>query len=54
MDIVEDKVVECCYKGVGVPYSEYKFQELQAEETAHLFDTRLIDQIIPLVDRQTD
>jgi SAM-dependent methyltransferase len=51
MGIVEDKIVECFYKGGGVPYSEYpRFQELQAEETARVFDARLIDQIIPLVD----
>ena len=29
MGIVEDKIVECFYKGGGVPYSEYpRFQEL--------------------------
>jgi len=51
MGIVEDKIVECFYKGGGVPYSQYpRFQELQAEETSRIFDARLIDQIIPLVE----
>lgn len=55
MGIVEDKIVECFYKGGGVPYSEYpKFQELQAEETARVFDARSIDHIIPLVDGLVD
>jgi len=49
MGIVEDKIVECFYKGGGVPYSEYpKFQELQAEETSRIFDARLVDQILSL------
>jgi ubiquinone/menaquinone biosynthesis C-methylase UbiE len=49
MGIVEDKIVECFYKGGGVPYSAYpKFQELQGEETARVFDARLVDKILPL------
>jgi hypothetical protein len=49
MGLVEDKVVDCFRKGGGVPYSEYPgFQSLQAEETSRVFDSRLIDQIIPL------
>ena len=49
MGLVEDKVVACFRKGGGVPYSEYPgFQSLQAEETSRVFDSRLIDQIIPL------
>jgi SAM-dependent methyltransferase len=49
MGWVEDKIVECFHKGGGVPYSEYpRFQELQAEETSRIFDTRLVDQILPL------
>lgn len=50
MGIVEDKIVECFYKGGGVPYSEYpRFQELQAEETSRIFDARLVDQILSLI-----
>lgn len=58
MAIVEDKIVECFRKGGGVPYSAYpKFQELQGEETARVFDAKLVDRIMPLsgiVDRLTE
>jgi 2-polyprenyl-3-methyl-5-hydroxy-6-metoxy-1,4-benzoquinol methylase len=51
MGEVEQKIIECFHKGGGVPYSAYpRFQELQAEETARIFDARLINNIIPLVD----
>lgn len=50
MGNVEDKIVNCFRNGGGLPYSEYpQFQQLQAEETARVFDNRLIDQILPLV-----
>jgi len=46
---VEDRIVNCFRKGGGVPYSAYpKFQELQAEKTARVFDARLADKILPL------
>jgi 2-polyprenyl-3-methyl-5-hydroxy-6-metoxy-1,4-benzoquinol methylase len=49
MGLVEDKIVNCFRNGGGVPYSEYPaFQSLQAEETSRVFDSRLIDQIVPL------
>ncbi len=48
---VEQKIIECFRKGGGVPYSAFpRFQRLQAEDTARVFDARLIDQIVPLVD----
>jgi SAM-dependent methyltransferase len=48
---VEQKVIECFRKGGGVPCSAFpRFQQLQAEDTARVFDARLIDQIVPLVD----
>jgi SAM-dependent methyltransferase len=48
---VEQKVIECFRKGGGVPYSAFpRFQQLQAEDTARVFDARLIDQIVPLID----
>jgi ubiquinone/menaquinone biosynthesis C-methylase UbiE len=51
MGNVEDKIVRCFRKGGGVPYSEFpEFQRLQAEETARVFDAKLISHIIPLVD----
>ena len=55
MGDVEHKVIECFRKGGGVPYSEFpRFQQLQAQDTARVFDARLIDQIIPLVDGLAD
>lgn len=50
MGNVEDKIVECFRNGGGLPYSEYpKFQELQAEETARIFDSKLTNKILPLI-----
>lgn len=47
--IVEPKVVEAFRSGGGVPYSEYpRFQQLQAEESAMLFDEKLVGTILPL------
>ncbi|GGX06819.1 class I SAM-dependent methyltransferase [Streptomyces chryseus] len=47
---VEDKVLDSFRRGGGVPYSAYpRFQELQAEETARVYDAALVDAIIPLV-----
>jgi 2-polyprenyl-3-methyl-5-hydroxy-6-metoxy-1,4-benzoquinol methylase len=52
---VEDKVVESFQRGGGVPYSAYpKFQELQAEESAALYDASLVGVIIPLVPGMTE
>jgi len=50
MGNVEDKIVECFRNGGGLPYSEYpKFQQLQAEETARIFDNKLTNQILQLI-----
>lgn len=50
MGNVEDKIVECFGNGGGLPYSEYpKFQQLQAEETARIFDSKLTNHILPLI-----
>jgi ubiquinone/menaquinone biosynthesis C-methylase UbiE len=55
MGEVEQKIIKCFHKGGGVPYSAFpRFQELQAEETARIFDARLINNIIPLVDYIAD
>ena len=55
MGIVEDKIVECFRNGGGLPYSEYpKFQQLQAEETARIFDSKLTNQILPLIPEIND
>jgi len=50
MGNVEDKIVNCFRNGGGLPYSEYPtFQQLQAEETARIFDSKLTNQILPLI-----
>jgi 2-polyprenyl-3-methyl-5-hydroxy-6-metoxy-1,4-benzoquinol methylase len=52
---VEDQVLEAFRKGGGVPYSSYpRFQELQAEETARVFDASLVEAIIPVVPGLTE
>lgn len=51
MGNVEQQIIDCFHKGGGVPYSAFpRFQELQAEETARVFDARLTSQIVPLAD----
>ncbi|MEU9040834.1 MULTISPECIES: class I SAM-dependent methyltransferase [unclassified Kitasatospora] len=41
--------------GGGMPYSAYpRFQRLQAEETARVYDLALVDAIVPLVDGLTE
>ncbi|MEV6115217.1 class I SAM-dependent methyltransferase [Streptomyces sp. NPDC052109] len=50
MGEVEQQVVRCFRDGGGVPYSAYpRFQALRAEETARVYDTALVDVIVPLV-----
>jgi 2-polyprenyl-3-methyl-5-hydroxy-6-metoxy-1,4-benzoquinol methylase len=50
MGEVEQQVVRCFRNGGGVPYSAYpRFQALQAEETARVYDLALVDTIVPLV-----
>ncbi|MFF8844104.1 methyltransferase domain-containing protein [Streptomyces sp. NPDC015127] len=50
MGEVEQQVVRSFREGGGVPYSAYpRFQALQAEETARVYDHALVDIIIPLV-----
>ena len=46
---IEQQVVRCFCEGGGVPYSAYpRFQKLQAEETARIFDAFLLDVALPL------
>ncbi len=48
MGLVEPQIIDVFRKGGGVPYSAYpKFQELQREETARVYDAALIDVILP-------
>lgn len=47
---VEGGIVESFRNGGGVPYSAYpRFQELQAEESAQIYDATLIETTLPLV-----
>lgn len=55
MGEVEQQVVACFRDGGGVPYSAYpRFQALQAEETARVYDAALVDKIVPLVPGLTE
>jgi 2-polyprenyl-3-methyl-5-hydroxy-6-metoxy-1,4-benzoquinol methylase len=50
MGEVEQQVVRCFREGGGVPHSAYpRFQALQAEESARVYDLALVDVIVPLV-----
>lgn len=50
MGEVEQQVLKAFRQGGGVPYSAYpRFQALQAQETARVYDAALVDTIIPLV-----
>ncbi|GAA4932374.1 class I SAM-dependent methyltransferase [Streptomyces coeruleoprunus] len=52
---VEDQVVEAFRTGGGVPYSAYpRFQELQAQESARVYDAALVDTLVPLVPGLTE
>lgn len=52
---VEQQVVRCFREGGGVPYSAYpRFQSLQAEESARVYDLALVDTIVPLVPGLTE
>lgn len=47
---VEDQIVECFYKGGGVPYSEFhRFHEVMAEDSGQTIVAALEDYILPLV-----
>ncbi|MFG3496635.1 class I SAM-dependent methyltransferase [Streptomyces sp. NPDC047886] len=55
MGEVEQRVVEAFRNGGGVPYSAYpRFQELQGQETARVYDEALVDTIVPLVPGLTE
>lgn len=54
MGEVEQKIIECFHKGGSSLFCISRFQELQAEETARIFDARLLKNIVPLVDGLAD
>lgn len=48
---VEQQVLACFHQGGGLPYSEYpRFHTVMAERSGEVFDTALIDVVVPLVD----
>jgi 2-polyprenyl-3-methyl-5-hydroxy-6-metoxy-1,4-benzoquinol methylase len=50
MGEVEQQVVRCFHEGGGVPYSAYpRFQALQSQESARVYDQALVSTILPLV-----
>ncbi|HEX8856667.1 MAG TPA: class I SAM-dependent methyltransferase [Thermoleophilaceae bacterium] len=52
---VEEPVIQCFRNGGGVPYSAYpRFQALQAEETAQVYDAALVHGVVPLVPGLTE
>lgn len=47
---VEDQIIDCFYKGGGVPYSEYKrFHEVMAEDSGQSVVSALEEHILPLI-----
>jgi 2-polyprenyl-3-methyl-5-hydroxy-6-metoxy-1,4-benzoquinol methylase len=52
---VEDRVIECFYKGGGVPYSAYKrFHEVMAEDSGQTVVAALQEHILPIIPHLTD
>lgn len=48
---VEQKILDCFRNGGGLPYSEFpRFHTLMAEQSGAVFDTSLVDVVLPLVD----
>jgi 2-polyprenyl-3-methyl-5-hydroxy-6-metoxy-1,4-benzoquinol methylase len=47
---VEDRVIECFYKGGGVPYSAYnRFHQVMAEDSGQTVVAALEDSILPII-----
>lgn len=47
---VEERIIDCFYKGGGVPYSEYKrFHEVMAEDSGQTIVSALFEHVLPLV-----
>ncbi len=48
--MVEDRAIDCFYKGGGVPYSAYtRFHQVMAESSGQIFVAALEDAILPLI-----
>lgn len=51
MGEVEQKVLGCFQRGGGLPYSDYpRFHAVMAERSGEVFDSALVDVILPLVE----
>lgn len=51
MGEVEQKVLGCFQRGGGLPYSDYpRFHAVMAERSGEVFDTALVDVVVPLVE----
>ncbi|MFL0179310.1 class I SAM-dependent methyltransferase [Mycobacterium sp. SMC-15] len=51
MGEVEQKVLGCFQHGGGLPYSDYpRFHAVMAERSGEVFDTALVDVVLPLVE----
>lgn len=47
---VEDRIIDCFYKGGGVPYSEFKrFHAVMAEDSGQTIVSALFDHVLPLI-----
>ncbi len=47
---MEDRIIDCFYKGGGVPYSEFKrFHAVMAEDSGQTVVSALFDHILPLI-----
>lgn len=52
---VEDQVIECFYKGGGVPYSAYKrFHQVMAEDSGQTVVAALEEHVLPLIPHLTE
>jgi 2-polyprenyl-3-methyl-5-hydroxy-6-metoxy-1,4-benzoquinol methylase len=52
---VEEPIIDCFYKGGGVPYSEYKrFHAVMAEDSGQSVVSALFDHVLPLIPGLTE
>lgn len=52
---VEEQIIDCFYKGGGVPYSEYKrFHAVMAEDSGQSTVSALFDHVLPLIPGLTE
>lgn len=53
--LVEDQIIDCFYKGGGVPYSAFKrFHSVMAEATDQVTVAPLLDRVLPLIPGLTE